>query len=363
MRTRDGLRVRALAAAHGLLAALTVMFRDADEPNLLSPGARLGRYAIVRPLDVGGMGEIYLAEAVGLGGFAKRVALKRLRPELARSRQMRAMFLDEARIAASVVHANVASAYEIDEDNGNYFYTMEYVPGPDARVLMKRCASLHLRVPLEHAVKIGADVAAGLHAAHDTRRADGSPAGIVHRDASPSNVVIAFAGYVKLIDFGVARADSRLAHTRHGVVKGKLSYMSPEQCLGEPVDRRSDVFTLGVLLYELTTGKRPFEAHSEYALVQQVVAAQVVPPSQLVRDYPMELEDIVLHCLQRKAGARYQTAAHVQAELEHVAVVHGLPLLASGLGEFVTGVCRPRRKRATTIDEHIDRIGWQDLVG
>lgn len=305
------------------------------EPEFLPPGARLGRYEIVRELACGGMAEIYLARTAGIGGFEKLVVLKRMLPQYARSASYRTMFLDEARVAASLDHGNIVQTFDIGVEGDCYFFTMEYVRGADARALMRRCWRAGVELPLPHALKIVIDAAAGLHAAHETMGPDGLPAGIVHRDVSPSNILVSDAGCVKLIDFGVVKAARRQTETRSGEVKGKASYMSPEQCNADEVDRRSDVFSLGIVLYELTTGRRLFTGKSEYAIMDDVAKVRVTPPSARDAAYPAELERIVMTCLQRDPALRYQTAQELLLALEQFARTHEVPLSAVALGRFV----------------------------
>src|SRR5687767_5618617 len=252
----------------------------------VSPGRQIGKYRVVRRLAVGGMAEIYLAEARGIEGFAKYVVLKRILPQYAQSETFVRLFLNEARVSATLDHPNIASVYDIGEVDGVYFFTMEYLHGEDLGHILREMVARQTRLPLEHALTIGTGVAAGLHAAHEKRGPEGRPLGIVHRDVSPSNVVVTYDGGVKLCDFGVAKITSQSELTRTGTLKGKVSYMSPEQCNNESLDRRSDVFSLGILLYELTTLTRLFRGDSEAATLKMVLDANVPPPSTRVDDYP-----------------------------------------------------------------------------
>jgi eukaryotic-like serine/threonine-protein kinase len=198
--------------------------RAAIEPPV--QGAWNGAYEVICQLAVGGMAEIHLARALSIEGFEKQVVIKRMRPELARSRSYQIMFSDEARVAASLCHGNIVTAYDFGFDGETYYLIMEYVPGVDARRLLSRCLQAGFHLPLEYALKIVIDAAAGLHAAHETLGPDGCPAQIIHRDLSPSNILVAFGGWVKLTDFGVAKAARRRTATRTGQLKGKASYMS-----------------------------------------------------------------------------------------------------------------------------------------
>jgi eukaryotic-like serine/threonine-protein kinase len=308
----------------------------------LRAGSRIGRYEIVGALARGGMAEIYLARLRGIEGYEKLVALKRMLPELSRSAAFQGMFLDEARLAARLDHGNIVQTYELGWDGDSYYFTMEYVAGDDVRRLMRRCWAAGFDFPLEHALKIAIDAAAGLHAAHESTGPDGLHAGVVHRDASPSNLLVSFDGCVKVTDFGVAKASRRQTESRIGQLKGKVSYMSPEQCRGLPIDRRSDIFTLGIVLYELTCGGRLFTGKSEYEILHEVATGAIPPPSGRARGYLPELEEVVMRCLARQPDDRYQTAAQLQLELEAIARHYVLETSSLALGQFVRTMF-PRR--------------------
>ena len=308
----------------------------------LTPGRDIGKYRVVRRLAVGGMAEIYLAQSRGIEGFAKYVVLKRILPQYANSDTFVKLFLNEARVTASLDHSNIASVYDIGAVDGVYFFAMEYLHGEDLGHVLREMVSRRERIPLEHALTIGVGVAAGLHAAHEKKGTDGKPLGIVHRDVSPSNVVVTFDGGVKLVDFGVAKLTAQADLTRTGTLKGKVSYMSPEQCNNDPIDRRSDVFALGVLLYELTTQTRLFRGESEAATLKLVLDARIPPPSSRVSDYPPELEAIVMRSLAREREQRHSTTRELQLALEGVARSHGLVTSAAALGEWMTRSFGPK---------------------
>ncbi len=313
-------------------------FHTSTVMDAWEPGRDLGKYRVVRRLATGGMAEIYLAESRGIEGFAKHVVLKCILPQFAASETFVKLFLNEARVTATLDHPNIAAVYDIGTHEGTYFFAMEYLHGEDVghvlRELVKRGATL----PLEHALSIGAGVAAGLHAAHEKRGVDGRGLGIVHRDVSPSNVVVTFDGGVKLVDFGVAKLTANSEVTRTGMLKGKVAYMSPEQCEDEAIDRRSDVFSLGVLLYELTTQTRLFRAESEAATLRLVIETRIPLPTSRRADYPPKLESIVLRALARKREDRFATARDVQVALEQFARQEGLVISAARLGDWMTEV-------------------------
>jgi len=199
---------------------------DPAEP--IAPGSILGKYEIVHRIAFGGMAEIYLARAAGIHGFEKHVVLKRILPHLAENEELVRMFLKEARVAATLDHANIAHVYDIGEENGVYFFTMEYLHGEDLRNIMRTLTKLEADLPLEHALATVVGAAAGLHFAHERKGADGRPLGIVHRDISPSNIVVTYDGSVKVVDFGVAKMTADPDLSRRYSLKGKLAYMSPE---------------------------------------------------------------------------------------------------------------------------------------
>ena len=302
----------------------------------LVPGRCVGRYRVLRRLAVGGMAEIYLAQARGIEGFAKYVVLKRILPQFAASESFVNLFLNEARVTAAIDHPNVASVYDIGAIDGVYFFAMEYLHGEHLGHILRNAARNQERIPLQHALTIAVGVAAGLHAAHEKRAPDGKPLGIVHRDVSPSNVVVTYDGSVKLVDFGVAKLTAEVDLSRTGSLKGKIAYMSPEQCNNDRIDRRSDIFALGVLLYEITTQTRLFRGQSEAATLKLILDAAVPPPSSRLPGYPPELETIVLRALARDRDRRHGSARELQLALEGVARSQGLITSSAALGEWMT---------------------------
>jgi serine/threonine protein kinase len=303
---------------------------------------QFGKYSLIGHLATGGMAEVWLARQVGLQGFEKIVVIKRARPELT-DRDTTRRFLDEARLVATLEHPNIAQVYEMGSVSGSYFFVMEYVDGADLRRLMETAIARRQRISLADALYIMIHVCTGLHYAHDKRDLDGHPLQIIHRDVSPSNVLISHDGAVKVCDFGVAKAHYREGEiTQDGVVKGKFSYMSPEQCQGKSIDRRSDVFSIGVLLYELTTLSKLFRARSDYALLQLVVEGRIPPPSSRVAGYPAELERIVFKALARDPSERYQTAQALQLDLEEFAREHKLAMSSTRITALMSSMIERR---------------------
>ncbi|HEY1815651.1 MAG TPA: protein kinase [Kofleriaceae bacterium] len=287
------------------------------------------------PLAAGGMARIYIGRATGIGSFERHVVLKLITPERANDAIAVQMFLDEARLAASLNHQNVAQVFEVGEDSGIHYLAMEYVHGQDLRALLAKAGSQGTRIPLELALTTVAGAAAGLHHAHERRGPDGLPLGIVHRDVSPSNIMIGYDGAVKLLDFGIAKATSRSVETQSGIIKGKFAYMAPEQCRGRDVDRRSDVFSLGIILYEISTQHRCFRADSDFDTMHRIVTGDIVRPTRLVPSYPAALEAIVMKALATDAAQRYQSSGQLLEAIEAFAVVSRLSLSTMGLGRFM----------------------------
>jgi hypothetical protein len=290
------------------------------------PALRLGRYTLLRSLGAGGMAELFLARADGIEGFAKLVALKRILPHKVSNERFVRMLLNEARLVAGLDHPNIAQVHDIGLEHGEYFFAMEYVHGQDLAHILHR-APLH-KLHLENALHIAIGVCAGLHCAHSSRDATGRALDIVHRDVSPSNVLVSYQGAVKLVDFGVAKAATLVSETREGVIKGKYGYMSPEQCLGDALDRRSDVFAVGILLWEMTVGRRLYMFKGELASLQRIVYVDAPRPSKFAPQYPAQLEHIVMRALARDPRQRYQSAEQLQIDLEQFALDHRLAISA-----------------------------------
>ena len=302
---------------------------------------QLGRYQLLRRLAVGGMAEIYLARVQGISGFEKLIVLKRILPQHALDPQRLRMFLDEARLMATLTHPHVTQVYDVGTSGDVPFFCMEYVHGANLREIMhaagRTAGQEHLprELPLQHAVTILAAAAAGLHFAHDQTGPKGEPLDIVHRDVSPSNVLVTYGGSVKVSDFGIAKWTSQRTQTQEGALKGKFAYMSPEQCRGVALDRRSDVFALGTLLYELTTGQPPFRAASDYEILNRIVNGELPAPTLPDGPYPADLERIVRRALALAPDDRYPTAQALQLDVEAFARAHGLVPSTVGLGEYM----------------------------
>lgn len=274
----------------------------------------IGRYEVLGRLALGGMAEILLARLLGPSGFERPVVIKRILPQLAEQPSFVRMFLDEARLAAQIQHKNVVQVHELGQEAKDLYLVMEYLEGENVAGLIRRTIVAGKELDPVMSAFVIAEACAGLHAAHELTDAGGKPLGLVHRDVSPQNIFVSYAGGVKVLDFGIAKAADSSAHTEAGQLKGKFEYMSPEQCRGRPIDRRSDVFALGIVLYEMITRKRLFKRSSRLATLEAVWRDAIIPPSQIVA-CPPSLEQVVLKALQKKADDRYRTAAEMRRDL------------------------------------------------
>jgi serine/threonine-protein kinase len=298
--------------------------------------ARVGRYEIVAPLAEGGMAEILLGRLTGPSGFEQVVVIKRILPHLARSLSLVEMFLDEARIVAGIRHANVVHVHELDREGDALFLVMEYLEGEAASALVRRAISRNRALPPWVGAHVVSEACAGLHAAHELCAADGAPLHLVHRDVSPQNIFVTYGGQTKVLDFGIAKARDRITRTEAGQLKGKLEYMAPEQCRGGQVDRRTDVFALGIVLHELTTARRLFRRAGGLSTMEAICLRPIVPPSACAENYPEELECIVMKALARPPDERYATAADMRRDLASVLRAIGPPAPDEALSEIMS---------------------------
>lgn len=310
-------------------------------PTPDAPG-RSQRYTPVSELARGGMAALQLARVSGPSGFTKYVVLKRILAKWADEHEFVEMFLDEARLAATLDHPNVVHVYDAGRDEEGPFFAMEYIHGEDLRGVLRAQARRGEPLHLRHVLTIGLGAAAGLHHAHERRDYDGRPLGIIHRDVSPSNIIVTFEGGVKVVDFGIAKASTSRHATRPSIRKGKIAYMSPEQCKGAPLDRRSDVFALGIVLHELCTGRRLFAGDNEFAIMNAIVNHDAIRPSKLRPDLPEGLERIIVRALRRSADERYPDARALQRDLERFSETEGLTPSATALSELLEDLFGPR---------------------
>ncbi len=298
---------------------------------------QLGRYRIDQLLARGGMGEVYLARLVAEHGFERPVVIKTIRTELVANERTALMFVDEARMAAGLHHRNIVQIVDFDRYDDGAFIVSELVDGCDLWKFLR-----HLRQPPRYdiAVTIIAELGTGLHAAHEATGSDGAPLGIVHRDVSPSNVLLGRLGEIKLADFGVAKARQRSYHTVSGTIKGKAPYMAPEQILGEHVDRRADVFSLGVLLFEVATRTRLYSANADARAMKEILGGAIPDPAERRPGFPAELAAIIGKALARDRDARYPTAAAMVDDLDALARAKRWTLSCTAVGEIVRQIQR-----------------------
>lgn len=310
-----------------------------NQPRIFGP------YTLLRRLAVGGMAEIYVASTHGLGGFEKLAAIKLVHPHLAADPQFVRMLVEEAKILVLLTHANIAQVFDLGCIDGTYYIAMEFVDGLDVHGLQTTAQRAGQPLPIPVCAYIMAEMLNGLDYAHRKRDSSGRPLNIVHRDISPQNVVVSQAGEVKLVDFGIAKSNRQSEGTEAGIIKGKYFYMSPEQAWGDPTDRRSDVFSSGILLFEMLTGHMLYTGKSVPELIGNVRRAEVPRPTSFRRDIPTQLEEVVLCALQREPGARFQSAIDMGEALRDF-LYEAYPAFNAGkLSEYVTQMVEANRAR------------------
>lgn len=299
-----------------------------------------GKYTLIRKLRASGMAEVWLARQHGTEGFAKDVVIKRILPHLAEDEKLVTMFLDEARIAANLNHPNVVQIFDLGNDGRNYFIAMEYIRGHDLEQIQDQLKQRRMPHPLELAVQMVSNTCLGLAYAHDCKTADGTPMQVVHRDVSPQNVLVSEAGVVKLIDFGIAKARTSSTRTQVGHTKGKICYMSPEQMMARELDRRSDIFSLGVVMYEMICAVKPFDGENLLACYHKM--KQGIPDPRTHRDdIPAPLANIVMKALAYDREDRYPTATALRYELQRYLNNEGVSIGPEHLSDFLTWLFSP----------------------
>ncbi len=308
-----------------------------------------GRYRLVGLISTGGMAELFLALQEGVEGFTKVVAVKRVLPHFSRSQTFTRMFLDEARLAARLDHPHIVRIYDLGELDHSYFMAMEYLPGEDLARVCHGAYRRQQKIPFEIAAWIVQAAADGLHYAHDMQSSEGVPIDLIHRDVNPSNIIVTYHGAVKVVDFGIAKAGSNTAHSHAGTLKGKLAYLAPEQVRGERLDRRADIFGLGIVLWELITGSRLFKRDNDAASMSAIANGDIPPPSKRRPDVPAELQAIALKALAVKPGERYQSAGEMSDALESflsALTIRPTPKMVGQWLESLFGFERAEAKRA-----------------
>ncbi len=309
------------------MIASTNAFRRAATQHMI------GNYDVITKLATGGMGEVYLAKQRGPVAFSRDVVLKKLHPSFTNDPMFVEMFINEAKLSATLTHPNIIHIYELFEDDG-YVMAMEYVRGGTVLHLLRAAAAAGTALPYGPALRIAIAVCEALHHAYNTPGDDGAPRHIVHRDVSPSNVLVSYDGQVKLADFGVAKALD-VNKTQGTSVKGKYGYLSPEQLRCHPLDQRSDLFSLGVVLWEITTGRALFRRDNDVAMMYALVEESIPRPSVKIAGYPGDLEQIVMKALERDREMRYSDALELANDLRKVAHEHGWDIEGPALSKLV----------------------------
>lgn len=347
----------------------------AEESSSPQKPVRAGQYYLLEKIAQGGMAEIYKGLAYDLAGIKKHVCIKKILPHIAASREFIDMLVDEAKIAVQLSHGSIAQVYDLGKAGDDYFIVMEFVEGQSLSKIFKKAQRKRIRIPIPIVCYIIAEVASGLNYMHNKTDETGHPLHIVHRDISPQNIVVSYSGTVKIIDFGIAKAAVKVGHTESGVLKGKFAYMSPEHAEGNKVDHRSDIFSLGVIFYELLTGKRLFKGEDNKATIKNVKRAKVPLPSQAATDIPVELDAIALKALAKNRRHRYPFASDFHAELLRFLHSRYPDFKSSQAAEFVRTLFKEERilleklggKETKTphliLEKTQDRPGEEDTQG
>ncbi len=310
-----------------------------------------GKYYLLERVNVGGMAEIFKAKAVGVEGFERLVAVKRILPNIAEDEEFIDMFVDEAKIAVQLTHANIAQIFDLGKVGDSYFIALEYVSGKDLRAVFNRARKSGEPIPIPMACHAMARVCEALDYAHNKKDATNKPLNFVHRDVSPQNILVSYDGEIKVVDFGIAKAAGKASKTRAGILKGKFGYMSPEQVNGKEIDHRSDIFGVGICLYELLAGERLFAGESDFSTVERVRKADIMPPSTYNRRVPGELERIVMRALARDVDERYQTAMELHDELQAFAQESNNPFSRKNLSDYMRSVFAEELSQETARDQ------------
>lgn len=321
-----------------------------------------GKYLLLDRISVGGMAEVFRAKSYGVEGFEKIIAIKRILPAMGEDKDFIKMFIDEAKIAGQLSHANICQIFELGKIQGSHFIAMEYIWGKDLLQIQNRLRKVGQVMPVGMTCYVISKVCEGLDYAHRKKDAMGRPLEIIHRDCSPQNVLVSYEGEVKIIDFGIARAASRSSRTNAGVLKGKFGYMSPEQVRGLPLDHRSDLFALGTCFYESLTGERLFLGESDFSTLEKVRNADVRPPRQLNQNIPPEVEELVMRALTRDPKSRFESGAEMHSELQAFLTRQSVPFTSKTLADWLRSAFRDDMDREKQQMEDYKRVGRDGLI-
>jgi serine/threonine-protein kinase len=320
------------------------------------------RYRVIEKLESGGMAEVFRAESEGIQGFRKQVAIKRVLPHLSEKKRFISMFLDEARLSAHLNHSNCVQVFDIGVGDNAYFIVMEFVDGANLKTVIEWVKRQSKQFPVAAASFICHEICKGLSYAHELSDPNGAALNIVHRDMSPPNVLITKYGEVKIVDFGLAKATSQLEKSEPGIIKGKFSYLSPEAAMGQEVDLRTDVFAVGIILWELLSGQRLFLGETDFQTVKKVQQAVIPSISQINREVPPELERIVNRALARDPNSRYQTAREIGIDLSKFMFAFGVPCSTFDIAQLVRGAMREQKKARPQQVSIIDKLIEEALL-
>jgi serine/threonine-protein kinase len=320
------------------------------------------RYRVIEKLESGGMAEVFRAESEGLQGFRKQVAIKRVLPHLSSKTKFISMFLDEARLSAQLSHSNCVQVFDIGVGDNAYFIVMEFVDGANLKAVVEHLHKAKRDFPVEVAVAISLALCEGLAYAHELTDSNGVPLHIVHRDMSPPNVLITKHGEIKIVDFGLAKANSQLERSEPGIIKGKFSYLSPEAAVGQEVDARSDIFAVGIILWELLSGQRLFLGDTDFQTVKKVQASVVPSITQINKKVPPDLERIIVRSLARDRSQRYPTARTLGMDLSKFLFQYGVPVSSFDIESLVRGVMKERQGHRLQQPSIIDRLIEEALL-
>jgi eukaryotic-like serine/threonine-protein kinase len=316
------------------------------------------RYRVVEKLESGGMAEVFRAESEGLQGFRKQVAIKRVLPHLSSKKKFISMFLDEARLSAHLSHSNCVQVFDIGVGDNAFFIVMEFVDGANLKTIIEHLKKNGRDFPVECAVYIALETCKGLAYAHELTDPNGGQLHIVHRDVSPPNILITKFGEVKIVDFGLAKANSQLEKSEPGIIKGKFSYLSPEAAMGQEVDSRTDIFAVGIILWELLAGQRLFLGDTDFQTVKRVQAASVPSISGINKRVPLELERIINKALARDPNTRYQAARDLGVDLARFMFKYAVTVSTFDIANLVQGAMKERQRfrpqQASIIDKLIE---------
>lgn len=299
-----------------------------------------GKYYLLERIATGGMAEIFKAKYRAEGGFEKTLVIKRILPHLAQDDDFIAMFRDEAHLTVRLNHANIVQVFDFGKHEEDYFLAMEYVQGQNLRQVMRRCQELGAPVPIPFALLAVNEVAKGLNYAHTRRDDSDQLLGVIHRDVTPSNVLVSYEGEVKIADFGIAKAQSRASGTQAGMIKGKAAYLAPEQVMGRPIDARVDLFSLGAVLWEMLVGRKLFTGDTDFEIMAKITKGPIPAPSQANAAIPPDIDHVVMRCLERDPERRYPGAAALQKDLTPLLQKYGATVTTVDVSSFLRRIFR-----------------------